>query len=71
MAPRGRYWEDFTVGGDTVHTEMSVREARPASGQDRGVVVFDVAVKNQRGEAVLTYETSVLLRRRAGASVGI
>lgn len=44
----------FTVPvkfGDTVHTEMKVRESKPSSRADRGVVVFDVAVKNQRGEA--------------------
>jgi hypothetical protein len=29
------------------------------------VVTFDVAVRNQRGEAVLTYGTSVLLKRKA------
>lgn len=51
--------------GDTVHTEMTVRETRATSKPDRGVVSFDVAVKNQRGEAVLTYETSVLLTRKA------
>jgi len=51
--------------GDTVHTEMTVRETRETSKPDRGVVRFDVVVKNQRDEAVLTYETSVLLRRRS------
>ncbi len=51
--------------GDTIHTEMTVRERRESSKPDRGVVTFDVAVKNQRGEAVLTYETAVLLRRKA------
>jgi 3-hydroxybutyryl-CoA dehydratase len=59
----------FTVPvkfGDTVQTEMKVREAKPSSKADRGVVVFDVAVKNQRGEAVCTYETVVLMRRRTG-----
>jgi acyl dehydratase len=50
--------------GDTVHTELTVREARPSSRPDRGVVVFDVAVRNQRGEPVCTYETAVLMRRR-------
>ena len=50
--------------GDTVHTELTVRETRPSSKPDRGVVVFDVAVKNQHGEAVCTYETAVLMRRR-------
>ena len=51
--------------GDTVHTEMTVRETRATSKPDRGVVSFDVAVKNHRGEAVLSYETSVLLKRKA------
>ncbi len=51
--------------GDTIHTEMTVRERRESSKPDRGVVTFDVGVKNQRGEAVLTYETAVLLRRKA------
>ena len=51
--------------GDTVHTEMTVKERRESSKGGRGVLVFAVAVKNQRGEAVLTYETSVLLRRRS------
>jgi 3-hydroxybutyryl-CoA dehydratase len=50
--------------GDTIHTQMTVKDARPSSKPDRGVVVFDVAVKNQRGEAVCTYETAVLMRRR-------
>ncbi|MBI2161161.1 MAG: MaoC family dehydratase N-terminal domain-containing protein [Candidatus Rokubacteria bacterium] len=51
--------------GDTLHTEMTVRETRATSKPDRGVVSFDVVVKNQRGEAVLVYETSVLLKRTA------
>jgi acyl dehydratase len=41
-----------------------VKEAKPSSKPDRGVVVFDVAVKNQRGHAVCTYEAAVLMRRR-------
>ncbi len=51
--------------GDTIHTEMTVTQARVSSKPDRGVVSFDVAVRNQRGEVVCTYETSVLMRRRA------
>ena len=51
--------------GDTIHTQMTVRGTRATSKPDRGVVSFDVTVKNQRGEAVLVYETSVLLRRKA------
>jgi acyl dehydratase len=51
--------------GDTVHTEMTVKEVKASSKPDRGVVVFDVAVKNHHGEAVCTYEATVLMRRRA------
>ncbi len=50
--------------GDTVHTEMTVTACRESSKPDRGVVTFAVVVKNQRDEAVCTYETSVLMRRR-------
>jgi 3-hydroxybutyryl-CoA dehydratase len=50
--------------GDTVHTELTVKETRPTSKPDRGVVVFDVAVKNQRGDGVCSYETAVLMKRR-------
>jgi acyl dehydratase len=50
--------------GDTVHTEVTVKEVRETSRPDRGVVVADVVVRNQRGEAVASYETSVMLRRR-------
>ena len=57
----------FTVPvkfGDTIHTEMTVKQARPSSKADRGVVTFDVVVKNQRDEVVCTYEENVMMRRR-------
>jgi 3-hydroxybutyryl-CoA dehydratase len=50
--------------GDTIHTEMTVKQARESSKPDRGVVTFDVVVKNQRDEVVCTYEESVLMRKR-------
>jgi acyl dehydratase len=50
--------------GDTVRTEMTVKETRPSSKPDRGVLVFDVAVLNQRGETVCTYEEAVLMKRK-------
>jgi 3-hydroxybutyryl-CoA dehydratase len=50
--------------GDTIHTEMTVKQARESSKADRGVVTFDVVVKNQRDEVVCTYEENVLMRRR-------
>ena len=52
--------------GDTVWTEMTVTEARPSSKPDRGVVVFDVAVRNQRDETVCSYQETVLMRRKRG-----
>ncbi len=51
--------------GDTIHTEMTVKQARELSKVDRGVVTFDVVVKNQRDEVVCTYEEHVLVRRRS------
>jgi 3-hydroxybutyryl-CoA dehydratase len=49
--------------GDTIHTELTVRESKESSKPDRGVVMFDTIVRNHRGEAVLQYEQAVLLRR--------
>ena len=51
--------------GDTIHTEMTVKQARESSKTDRGVVTFDVVVKNQRDEVICTYEEHVLMRRRS------
>ena len=50
--------------GDTVRTEMTVIEVRPSSKPDRGVIVFDVAVKNQRDEIVCSYQETVLMRTK-------
>ncbi len=50
--------------GDTIHTEMTVKQTRESSKADRGVVTFDVVVKNQRDEVVCTYEENVMMRRR-------
>src|SRR3972149_9261908 len=47
--------------GDTIHTELTVKETRESSKPDRGIVIFDTVVKNQRGEAVLQFEPSVLM----------
>ena len=50
--------------GDTIHTELTVKETKESSKPDRGSVTFDVVVKNQREEAVLQYELALLLTRR-------
>ena len=50
--------------GDTVHTAMTIKETKPSSKPDRGVVTYEVAVKNQKGETVMHCEQSVLMMRR-------
>ncbi len=59
----------LSVGiGDTISVEQSVAEVRPsASKPDRGIVTFDVAVKNQRGEVCHDGQWFVMFRRRASA----
>lgn len=53
-----------TVVGDTLHVECEVVEARLTSKGDRGLVRFANEVKNQRGEAVLTYNPLRMLKRK-------
>jgi acyl dehydratase len=50
--------------GDTIHTTLTVREARESSKPDRGIVVFVVAVRNQRAEVVCQAEWTALMARR-------
>jgi acyl dehydratase len=51
--------------GDTIHVEQQVAELRPSrSKPDRGVVVFDVQVKNQRDEVCHEGQWIVMFRRR-------
>lgn len=51
--------------GDTIHTVLTVREVRESSRPDRGVVLLDVAVRNQRDETVCQSEWTTLMARRA------
>jgi len=50
--------------GDTVHVVQRVKEMREASKTDRGVLTFQKELINQRGEAVQTGTTTVLLAKR-------
>lgn len=50
--------------GDTIHVVLTVREKKESSKPDRGVVTFDVAVRNQRDEAVIQSEWTVLMARK-------
>jgi acyl dehydratase len=55
--------------GDTIHAEVRVEESRPTSKPDRGLAVCGYTVFNQRGESVMTFRSSFLLRRRVPAAV--
>ena len=51
--------------GDTIHVEEQVAELRPSrSKPDRGIVVFDVQVRNQRGEICHDGQWLVMFARR-------
>ena len=49
--------------GDTIHTVLTVKEKKESSRPDRGVLVIDVAVKNQRDEPVMAAEWTTLMMR--------
>lgn len=50
--------------GDTIHVEQTVSEVRPSSSKpDRGIVTFDVEVKNQRGEVCHNGQWFVMFKR--------
>ncbi len=58
-------WLQPVRPGDTLQTEARVAEMRPSTSKpDRGVLLMDYEIKNQRGEAVLTMRAVHLLRRR-------
>lgn len=49
--------------GDTIRVESEVIEARPSKSRPgTGILRFRNVVKNQRGEAVATYETALMVR---------
>jgi acyl dehydratase len=51
--------------GDTLHTEIEVREKTPSrSKPDRGILRVAYSIRNQRGDEVLTFLSMHLLKRR-------
>jgi acyl dehydratase len=60
---------DFTAPikiGDTIHVEQTVKSVRETRKRDRGIIVFDVKVINQRGEVVQKGERTLLVTRKPG-----
>ena len=49
--------------GDTVHLELIVKEKRETSKPDRGVVIFDTPVTNQKGQVVIEMQWTLLMKR--------
>ena len=50
--------------GDTLRVEVEVTHKRETSKPDRGIVTTTHAVRNHRGETVMVYTASRMLRRR-------
>jgi acyl dehydratase len=62
---------DFTAPiriGDTIHVEQTVKSVRETRKRDRGMIVFEVEVINQRGEVVQKGERSLLVSRKPDPS---
>lgn len=58
-------WLRPVYAGDTIRTDVTVVECRPSrSKPDRGIVVMDYAVINQRGETAMQLQANQLLKRR-------
>lgn len=55
------------LAGDTVHVRFHFAEKRPSRRPDRGIVVEDLALVNQRDEAVITARHTSLVLTRHGA----
>lgn len=50
---------------DTIYVEETVSEVRPSRSKlDRGIVVFDVKVRNQRGEVCQEGQWNVMFKRK-------
>jgi acyl dehydratase len=52
--------------GDTLYAQSEVLEVRPSTAKpDRGIVRVETLAENQKGEAVLRFERTVLVPRRS------
>lgn len=50
--------------GDTIHVRITTKEARPTSKRDRGVLVRQLEIVNQKDEVVQTGDWSVMVLTR-------
>lgn len=56
--------------GDTIRNVTTVKETRPTSKGDRGVVRFLRQIRNQHGETVQEMDVAVMYRCRKSAGTG-
>lgn len=52
--------------GDTIHATLQVSALRETSKPDRGIIIKQVRVLNQRGELVQEGEFTMMVKRREG-----
>jgi len=60
---------DFTAPiriGDTIHVDQTVKSMRETKKADRGIIIFEVNLINQRGEVVQKGERVLLVARKPG-----
>ena len=60
---------DFTAPikiGDTIHVDQTVKSMRETKKPDRGIIIFEVKLINQRGEVVQKGERVLLVSRKPG-----
>lgn len=50
--------------GDTIHAEVRVREARETKRAEAGIWTLDYTVVKQDGTTVMTFTTSLMIKRR-------
>jgi acyl dehydratase len=51
--------------GDTIHVEQFVKDMRDTSKEDRGILIFQKELINQRKEIVQTGTTTILLAKKS------
>jgi acyl dehydratase len=52
--------------GDTIHVDQTVKSMRETKKTDRGIIIFEVTLINQRGEVVQKGERVLLVSRKPG-----
>lgn len=54
--------------GDTIHVDFTIAELRETKNPDRGVVIYDVHIVNQRKEMVQVGSMAIMIKRNSSAA---